>query len=172
MGFSLLEILIILLLITIVSAFTIPSFVNFFQKTQQKIIREQLIRAIRFARSEAITRGKTVILCKNKNWSEGYLVESNDQVLFYFNQTKNNGMLFIFSNEDYYNFWMMNTTISLDMIWINKDMEIVHIEKNAQPCFINCKIYSPKEKAKYVLEVNAGFVDKHKIEVGHFIEFR
>ena len=85
---------------------------------------------------------------------------------------ENNGMLFIFNNEDYYNFWMVNTTIPLDMIWINRDMEIVHIEKNTQPCFINCKIYSPKEKAKYVLEANAGFVDKHKIEVGHFIELR
>jgi len=83
---------------------------------------------------------------------------------------ENEGMLFIFDEEDYYGFWMMNTSIPLDIIWINKDMEIVHIEKNVQPCGILCPIYKSKEKAIYILEVNAGFVKKHGIEVGHFVE--
>ncbi len=83
---------------------------------------------------------------------------------------QNDGMLFVFDKEDYYGFWMMNTSIPLDIIWINKDMEIVHIEKSVQPCGILCPVYKPKEKARYVLEVNAGFVDKNKVEVGHFIE--
>jgi len=83
---------------------------------------------------------------------------------------ENEGMLFIFDNEDYHGFWMMNTSIHLDIIWINKDMEIVHIEKNVQPCGILCPVYKPKEKAKYVLEVNAGFVERHRVEVSHFIE--
>ncbi|MBI4010047.1 MAG: DUF192 domain-containing protein [Candidatus Aenigmarchaeota archaeon] len=83
---------------------------------------------------------------------------------------ENEGMLFIFDKEDYYGFWMMNTSIPLDIIWINKDMEIVHIEKNVQPCGILCPIYKSKEKAIYILEVNAGFVKKHGIEVGHFVE--
>ena len=83
---------------------------------------------------------------------------------------ENYGMLFIFDKEDYHGFWMMNTSIPLDIIWINRDMEIVYIEKNAQSCGILCPVYRPNEKAKYVLEVNSGFVDKHKIEVGHFIE--
>ncbi len=83
---------------------------------------------------------------------------------------ENSGMLFIFDKEDYYGFWMMNTSIPLDIIWINNDMEIVHIEKNVQPCGILCPVYKPNGKARYVLEVNSGFVDKHKIEVGHFID--
>ena len=83
---------------------------------------------------------------------------------------ENEGMLFIFDKEDYYGFWMMNTSIPLDIIWISKDMEIAHIEKSVQPCGILCPVYKPKERAKYVLEVNAGFVDKNKVEVGHFIE--
>ena len=84
--------------------------------------------------------------------------------------SENEGMLFIFDKEEHHGFWMMNTSIALDIIWINKDMEIVHIEKNVQPCGILCPVYRPSEKAKYVLEVNARFVDKHKIEVGHFVE--
>jgi len=83
---------------------------------------------------------------------------------------QNEGMLFIFDKEDYYVFWMMNTSIPLDIIWINNDMEIVHMEKNIQPCGILCPVYKPSEKAKYVLEVNAGFVDRHHVEVSHFIE--
>lgn len=79
------------------------------------------------------------------------------------------GMLFIFDKEDYHGFWMMNTSITLDIIWINKDFEVVHIEKNVRPCGILCPVYKPSEKAKYVLEVNSGFVDKERIDVGHFL---
>jgi len=83
---------------------------------------------------------------------------------------ENEGMLFIFDKEDYYGFWMMNTSIPLDIIWINRDMEIVHIERNVQPCGILCPVYKPNEKAKYVLEVNTGFTDRYSVDVGHFIE--
>ena len=65
---------------------------------------------------------------------------------------------------------MMNTSIPLDIIWISNDMEIVHIEKNVQPCGILCPVYKPSGKAKYALEVNAGFVDKYNVEAGYFIE--
>ena len=85
---------------------------------------------------------------------------------------EDDGMIFIFSKEDYYGFWMMNTSIHLDIIWINSDMEIVHIEKNVQPCGILCPVYKSKEKARYVLEVNAGFVEKNKVEAGHFVEIK
>lgn len=84
----------------------------------------------------------------------------------------NDGMLFNFDNEGYYGFWMMNTSIPLDMIWINKDMEVVHIEKNVQPCGLLCPVYKPSQKTKYVLEVNAGFAKLHGVEVGHFIELK
>ncbi|MBI2543448.1 MAG: DUF192 domain-containing protein [Candidatus Aenigmarchaeota archaeon] len=83
---------------------------------------------------------------------------------------ENEGMLFVFGGEDYRGIWMMNTSIPLDIIWINGNMEIVHIEKNVQPCGIFCPVYQPDKKAKYVLEVNAGFVEKNDIDVDHFVE--
>ena len=55
----------------------------------------------------------------------------------------NDGMLFIFENEEIHEFWMKNMIISLDIIWINSDGEIVHIEKQVPPCEENCVIYSP-----------------------------
>lgn len=70
------------------------------------------------------------------------------------------GMIFVFDHESYHGFWMLNTLIPLAIIWINKELEIVHIERNAEPCvspknpYTECKVYTPQRPAKYVLEVN------------------
>ena len=81
------------------------------------------------------------------------------------------GMLFIFDEEKEHPFWMKNTLIPLDIIWINQDREIVFIEKNAQPCPEKCKIIIPSKKAKYVLEINGGLADKIGIELGKKLNF-
>mgnify|MGYP000260782541 CR=1 FL=1 len=81
------------------------------------------------------------------------------------------GMLFIFSNEDIYPFWMKNTVIPLDIIWISSNNTIVHIE-TALPCILDpCQLYTPPAKALYVIEVNAGFTEKHGILSGQKVEF-
>ena len=75
------------------------------------------------------------------------------------------GMLFVFDKADYRDFWMLNTTITLEAIFISEDGTIVDIIE-MEPCGINplnCTQYSSKEKAKYVLEVNQGFSNKNKI---------
>lgn len=79
---------------------------------------------------------------------------------------ENTGMLFVFEKEDIYPFWMKNTLISLDMIWVNKNNEVVFIEKNALPCKDNiCYNISPDRPAIYVLEINAGMVEKLNISL-------
>ena len=82
----------------------------------------------------------------------------------------NDGMLFIFENEEIHEFWMKNMIISLDIIWINSDGEIVHIEKQVPPCEENCVIYSPLLPAKYVLELNSGSAERLSIESGTEIQ--
>lgn len=83
----------------------------------------------------------------------------------------NDGMLFVFSREDIYSFWMMNTSIPLDMIWIDSNHKVVYIQKDTQPCFMNCQTYNPGKVAQYVLEVNAGFSDAHNIKIGTQVDF-
>ena len=75
------------------------------------------------------------------------------------------GMLFIYKDEKPRpTFYMKNTYIPLDLIYINADSEVVEINKNAKPFDETpIKAYKP---AQYVLEVNAGFVDKFKITEG------
>jgi hypothetical protein len=81
---------------------------------------------------------------------------------------ENNGMLFIFDNEQIRTFWMKDTLISLDMIFINKEGEIVTIAKNTK---INQtqETYSSSAPSKYVLEVNAGWCDKNGVTLGDLI---
>ncbi len=65
------------------------------------------------------------------------------------------GMLFMFEEEDYHPFWMKNTLIPLDMVFISSEMEVVDV-LHAEPCKTEeCMLFIPKDKAKYVLEVNA-----------------
>jgi len=82
----------------------------------------------------------------------------------------NEGMLFIFPTNSIHPFWMKNTLIDLDIIWISDDLKIVEIWENAPASTPggpkDPKRYQPKEKSKYVLEVNAGFVSKNGVKVG------
>lgn len=83
---------------------------------------------------------------------------------------ENEGMIFVFDKEAKYSFWMKNTLIPLDMIFINDDNKIVDI-LNAVPCKEEpCEHYIPKEKAVYVLEVNNGFAQKHNIQIGEEVK--
>ncbi len=81
---------------------------------------------------------------------------------------QNKGMLFLFEKEDKHSFWMKNTLIPLDIIWMNKDKEVVFINENSQPCkwYSRCFSIKPKASAKYVLEVNSGTVQKIGLRLG------
>ncbi|MDX1950018.1 MAG: DUF192 domain-containing protein [Rickettsiales bacterium] len=82
---------------------------------------------------------------------------------------ENKGMFFIFPDVTIRNFWMKNTYIPLDIVYIGSDFEIKHIGKNAVPHsteFVN-SIYP----AKYVLEINAGLADKLGLDRGDIVKF-
>ena len=87
-------------------------------------------------------------------------------LMFRKNLSENEGMLFIFDYEDYQTFWMKNTSIPLDMIFIGENLEIVDI-KNAVPCKQEpCALYKSSKPAKYVLEVNGNLTAKKNIRIG------
>lgn len=70
------------------------------------------------------------------------------------------GMLFIYDTPDYYSFWMKETLIPLDIIWFDKDWQVVDYLPFAQPQGAreeaDLPIYRPKQKACFVLEVPGG----------------
>ena len=68
----------------------------------------------------------------------------------------NKGMLFIFDSPYKHSFWMKNTLIPLDIIWINSDLKVIDYT-TMTPCKDDiCPSYIPKSDALYALEVNAG----------------
>lgn len=79
----------------------------------------------------------------------------------------NAGMLFVFDGESIVYFWMKDTLIPLDMIFIDRDFRIVHIKREAQPCRADpCETFSSVQPVKYVVEVNAGYADVHNVREG------
>jgi len=90
--------------------------------------------------------------------------------MMYRNRLENNqGMLFIFEVEEEQSFWMKNTRIPLDIIFINGKFQIVHIAKHTIP-YSKDPIPS-MHPAKYVLEVNAGFCDNNSIAGDDYVRF-
>jgi hypothetical protein len=79
----------------------------------------------------------------------------------------NGGMIFMFDYEEKLAFWMKNTLIPLDMIFINSNKTIIDIKHNVPPCTTEeCETYISKEKAKYTLEINGGICEKNGVKEG------
>ncbi|MEJ2543741.1 MAG: DUF192 domain-containing protein [Calditrichaceae bacterium] len=83
---------------------------------------------------------------------------------------ENQGMLFIFDEERQQYFWMKNTPVSLDMIFVNKEHHIVNIRKYTMP--FSTKSYGSTGPALYVVEVVAGYCDQRGIDSGWSIEWK
>jgi len=78
------------------------------------------------------------------------------------------GMLFIFDQPGVHQFWMLNTSIPLDAIFMDEDGNVVDVVQ-MEPCGLlpsNCPRYAPKAPALFVLEVNQGFSIRHGVVVG------
>ena len=87
---------------------------------------------------------------------------------------KDHGMLFIFGDAQAWTFWMKNTRISLDLIWMDVKKRVVHIERRVPICTRtddSCPQYRPNDDALYVLEIAGGTVDGYKIEKGAKLQF-
>jgi uncharacterized membrane protein (UPF0127 family) len=91
--------------------------------------------------------------------------ESRSQGLMdVFELPEDSGMLFIFENEQPRSFWMANTPLSLDILFVNADMEIIRIHRQTSP-YSQDNILS-EGPAMYTIEVNAGYAQRHDIVEG------
>ncbi|MCC6933626.1 MAG: DUF192 domain-containing protein [Deltaproteobacteria bacterium] len=82
---------------------------------------------------------------------------------------ENAAMLFLFSNMEPRSFWMKNTYLPLDIVFVDEGKKIVSIAKNTQPLSVQ-NIPSGKP-AKYVLELLGGFCDRHGLKEGDQLVF-
>ena len=78
------------------------------------------------------------------------------------------GMVFMNDMSKQHFFWMKNTYIPLDMIFVDEKRRIVKIEKNTIP--LSERLIAVPKDAQYTVEVNAGFCDRHNIKIGDSIQ--
>jgi len=79
------------------------------------------------------------------------------------------GMLFVFPGESPHVFWMKNTLVPLDMLFLSKERRIVAIIENAEPLTLTPR--DPRAPAKYVLEIAGGTSFARGFKVGDAVEF-
>lgn len=140
-----------------------------------------------FTKEESLETLKANEVCFKENCFEveiaGTFKEQIQGLMFKDSLEKNKGMLFIFKEEDYYPFWMKNTLIPLDIIWINGENKIVFIKENALPCSPHlrygeagykedCPAIEPSEVAKYVLEISGGISKTINLKLGDKVFFK
>jgi uncharacterized membrane protein (UPF0127 family) len=89
---------------------------------------------------------------------------------------ENEGMLFVFEQPTRQVFSMKDMRFPIDIIWLDSNGTVVHIEHNLQPCIMTfafiCPSYIPDKDSLYVLETVAGFSKKHSIKVGTNVDFQ
>jgi uncharacterized membrane protein (UPF0127 family) len=84
------------------------------------------------------------------------------------------GMLFVFPEEGLWTFWMKNTYIPLDVVWLNDAREVVETYAMAMPApgVPEPPSFGGTQKARYVVEVASDFIRAHKIRVGDKVRFQ
>jgi len=82
------------------------------------------------------------------------------------------GMIFLFDEDGIYPFWMKNTFIPLDMVWLDGAGVVTEVRDNVQPCRADpCPSYTPLARARFVLELAAGAAGNHGVKTGTTLRF-
>ena len=134
-------------------------------KTQDKVVisfKKEGVLKLKKANSDSIIKTLDIEIADNA-------YETQTGLMYRTELGTNQGMLFIFPDMQMRSFYMKNTKIPLDIIYIDEDKSIVSFQKNAKP-FDETSLPSTAP-AKYVLEINAGLSDEWQLAVGDHIAF-
>jgi uncharacterized membrane protein (UPF0127 family) len=98
-------------------------------------------------------------------------------LMFRAQMAPSDGMVFVFDKVGHYPFWMKNTLIPLDVIWVDAGARVVHVAQSVPPCKADpCPTFppppSPEGDALYVVEVVSGFSTQHRVSRGDVLTFR
>jgi uncharacterized membrane protein (UPF0127 family) len=140
------------------------------QDEQQELIISQEVRSGSngYRQVNVIVNGVVLVAdvaATDEQWTKGLSVKDS--------LAENEAMLFVLDNEGEHTFWMKNMKFPIDIIWIDIDKTVVHIEHNLQPCSseLFCPTYKPNDESLYVLETVGGFAERHDIVKGTMVEF-
>ena len=99
--------------------------------------------------------------------------EQGQGLMFRESLPEKTGMLFLFEDSGVHRFWMKNTMIPLDMVWMDTEGKVLFVSADTPPCKADpCPSYGPESPAASVLEVAGGRAAKEKIVVGSTLQFK
>ncbi len=86
---------------------------------------------------------------------------------------KDGGMLFDFAREGEHGIWMMNMSMPIDVVWMDKEKRVTKVMEDVQPCdaLLVCPVHYSGKRDKYVLELNSGYAKSHGIREGSVAKF-
>lgn len=133
---------------------------------QQGIVRQDPIAD--FLTTQIITTNQTQytfsleVADSAEEWSKGLMSRTSIP--------ENSGMIFIFPDTAYRNFWMKDTLISLDIIYVDHNLKVVDIHHSTKPNQ-TATTYPSALPAKYAIELPGGTAKKLNIQVGNSLNF-
>jgi uncharacterized membrane protein (UPF0127 family) len=80
-------------------------------------------------------------------------------------------MLFVFDRDSRWSIWMKDMNFPIDVVWLDAHQKVNYIVKNASPDSYPTTVFTPKEEARFVIEVKAGTVDQQRIAIGQTAAF-
>lgn len=81
-------------------------------------------------------------------------------------------LLFVFDSLDFHAIWMKNCRFPIDIVWLDEQRRVVHVESAVPPCKKDpCPTYQPLQRAAYVLELNSGQARRDKLALGSQLDF-
>ncbi len=114
--------------------------------------------------------GPAAVLPSGARYSLELALTPEDQaqgLMFRENLPDRTGMLFVFPEDAPHHFWMKNTMIPLDMIWMDASGRVVYVSANTPPCKADpCPTYGPDGKVRLVLEIAGGMAAKEGVAAG------
>ncbi|MGE3537190.1 MAG: DUF192 domain-containing protein [Candidatus Tectimicrobiota bacterium] len=133
--------------------------------TAQTPLARQEVRITRGAAAQVLARFTVEIADTPETWARGLMERVS--------LAPEAGMLFVFPEVAPRGFWMMNTWIPLDMLFIGADRRIINIQANAMPCIPPrpCRTYPSAAPAQYVLEIAGGRAAALGIQAGDEVHF-
>jgi len=147
----------------------------------QEASSSEKIAVVGFDASQTLSPNQTIISFPEKNSSTGTaasyiadVVSTNaDRERGLGGRTgldQNRAMLFVFDSSDFYGFWMKDMNFAIDIIWLDKNGIVRHIERSLTPQTYP-KVYYPPTPVLYVLEIASGEAKKNNIEIGEQANF-
>ncbi len=172
---NLLKYILILLIIAIVAYFVYDFFIKknnngyTVKKTGEQIENIKEPQFVKQGELEFIKKDSKKIISKIDIEIADTEPKTIQGLMYRKSMDENRGMLFIFPKAEEHSFWMKNTFISLDILFVDINKKIIKIHRNTTP--LSTKSLPSEGPVIYVVEVNAGYSDKYGISEGDMINF-